>query len=456
MKICVDSNHQETQMLLDVLGVSVKANACRYEHYSDAIQYDPKKVSYYALIALAGSVDSALGWRLIISYREASKALSLINSFPKKILPLFDPGRCPGKTAASGDILGNMMGAKLNVMRTVRGVTIENQCPMPSSYSVNELSGIYYTDTMVPNVYRIHGQSVVKIMQRSKDIGSAVIVNMPNGNLMTAHHVCFDSNKSGDTFKRDLNVTIGERIITLDPKFIIRQEPDIDFVLFDIPGINTEFVSKTSIHPPLPGDKLFYVGFPTTLAKEAYVTSRAYTVGYTVYVKSDALVMSNARAASGNSGGAIFNEHWELVGILSFIEGGKNTLFLSEADSSYSFFPSDYFNIGALGKSELLSKILMLRNISLDDWLPLYHTLKKDVPELNAYPRNERETEFLIDFVQQCSFNRVSLEKWPTVYHSVRRFTLSIDADYFLPSHRTSGDVWSKIQGEFQRVINAL
>lgn len=456
-RICFDPHHAETLALLEALDLEPSPERCDFDPYSGTLTVADRGA---AIAALAMVIDGRGGGAEILSHDEASRALALVRAHPQKMRALFDPTECPGRGLAAGDIVGNLAGMHTNVMRALLVEYVEEVCPLHQVFSIEELLGIFVPAALVPAEVAARGHSVVHVMEprnaQLSPVGSAVIVNTPDGNLMTAYHVLFD----GRGFREGYSVLVAGKDIALHAAQVVRALPAIDFVLLQVPDLPIQRAIPVATQPPLPGDPLWVVGFPHALygTRDEIIGDkheRLFTVGRAYGVSESGILKTSARAARGSSGGAILNGALELVGVVSFTFG-KMVLTTHPVEWTYGFLPPDHSDPSALGRGSLLSKILQEGNVDLREWLPLYEALDAEVPTLFAPRGNLREMEFLIDVVRHCVDGQRQTDAWLPIYREARAFALHRAPDYFSMDRGPRAEAWSEVQQQLRRLTDPL
>lgn len=156
-----------------------------------------------------------------------------------------------------------------------------------------------------------------------KDIGSGVVISQ-DGKIMTASHLVHSADKLSVEF---LN---GDLI----PARVLSSVPHADVALIQLTHLpkNLQVAPLGDSDKVLVGDDVFVVGAPYgyshTVSKG--IVSARYKPGDTnIELKSSELIQTDAAINQGNSGGPMFNEKGEVIGIVSHIisrSGGNEGL----------------------------------------------------------------------------------------------------------------------------------
>jgi S1-C subfamily serine protease len=167
------------------------------------------------------------------------------------------------------------------------------------------------SSTSASNVYKIANKTTILI--NGKDSGSGVIISR-NGNtyyLLTAKHVI-------NFQDRYIAVTFDSKKYPLDYSKIIKL-PDIDLAIaqFDSKE-NLSFAQLGDSKNISPGDLIYVSGWPAVdqaITKPSHLVTEGKIAGIQASNQDGYELMYNNATGPGMSGGAIFNNNGQLVGI---------------------------------------------------------------------------------------------------------------------------------------------
>lgn len=214
-----------------------------------------------------------------------------------------------------------------------------------SGYTPDQLSGIFFAETQMPESWARAGRSTVQIYiydPESKEwsfddvtgAGSGVVI-ADDGTLLTARHVLYGD----DSQIRRTAVTFAGNTYPIDEDDVLFEYAAADLAavrlneLIGIDGIEPAALAKNISQP---GVEVMAVGYPKMIDDEAALqriqnqgnTLRLYSPGSylnpTITSMTEAhtyLAISN-RIYNGDSGGGLFTAQGELIGILSMTAVG--------------------------------------------------------------------------------------------------------------------------------------
>ncbi|MDP2600831.1 MAG: serine protease [Deltaproteobacteria bacterium] len=267
----------------------------------------------------------------VLNPREAKKGLELISSYgPQKVLGLFREG-----CSESSDILNNLLGKNKNLR--LFGAVFPASCPYNYLFPPVQVLGVHYPDNFVPGEITKAGKAVIRIMIPPEGGGSAVLVS-DKGDLLTARHNLYDR-KTGQ-FK-NAKIKIGERKIFLREEDITHDELGLDLVQLRVSGLKG-FPYLKIADQAVAGEEVWAIGFPDQISYLGTGLERLSTLGTITHFEdgNSLRVNTNARAAPGNSGGALINSNGELIAIVTAVEtvGAWNTAIV-QPDSTRASIP---------------------------------------------------------------------------------------------------------------------
>ena len=172
--------------------------------------------------------------------------------------------------------------------------------------------------------------STVGILRSGRASGSGAVIRRKKGEklkVLTAWHVV--ANRVGE----DIKVLHTDRTVSIVR--VVRSRPKNDLAL--LVGTQKEkqsgCFSTPAKHPPMIGDDLFVVGSPSGLlgnVSKGILSNIVYDSKFIgLYYRTDAAIYP------GNSGGGVYNQKGELVGIANAVETAR----LSPLDPSIHIVP---------------------------------------------------------------------------------------------------------------------
>ncbi|MGE5147233.1 MAG: trypsin-like peptidase domain-containing protein [Candidatus Eiseniibacteriota bacterium] len=188
-------------------------------------------------------------------------------------------------------------------------------------------------------------QSVVRVLVIAKGTdgklglaghGSGFVV--ADGLVVTNNHVAAPDPKElasqGETFVGLMIPDGGWKADNLKPAQIVKLWPELDLALIRVPGLKRPAVALSTVAPadsPERGENVYAVGFPgaadvggATQDETLKATLTSGEVGRIVSgtggdnQKIRAIIQHDAAISGGNSGGPLFNECYEVVGVNTF------------------------------------------------------------------------------------------------------------------------------------------
>lgn len=296
-----------------------------------------------------------------LSHDEAIKALELIRKEPRKIQALFDPNSCPnGLTART--IFTNLSGRR-TLHKSKLGAVLETSCSVEELQQIGfehgELKNAVFNEEQMPSFWQEIGKAVLPLSfgeGKQEKHASGVLVS-PQGHLLTAYHVLFDT-ETGE-YRDGLKLIYEGNEYLLETENIVISDIKSDLAIVKFPEL--ENISDLSFVKFASADQeeqspVLAIGYPTLSSEELEThldkhrhnsrydpeedkklhrgldqlntevfqksfslgllfskTRTEYSDGSGIYMRFDA----DIRVYSGNSGGGLFNIDGELLGIVS-------------------------------------------------------------------------------------------------------------------------------------------
>lgn len=351
-KIYFDSNNADVRSLLSNIGFSegqidngyVNTLDCLRSHIDDSVlralatsQKPPEGATDVEIKDAHGSLIDEEGYLTsTLSSEEARRGLQLIRFYgPRKILGLFRQEGCPHGLEAP-DILNNLLGINDNVR--LFGTVFPASCPYSVEFPPIQVLGVYYSDSQVPDYVANASEAVVQVIATDKSSGSAVLIS-EEGDLLTARHVLYDDEGN---FCNGSVIKIGDRKVAVSPDYIVSENKELDLLRLRVGDLKGLPHLKLAERPGY-GDEVWAIGFPgQTFASAQEKLERLSTLGTVKDYEGSGrnILISNLRAAGGNSGGAAINNRGELVGIVSSIRCvGMDHVISNQPDITEIFIP---------------------------------------------------------------------------------------------------------------------
>lgn len=281
--------------------------------------------------------DDDFDFSYTLSPTEAGKVLDLATIYNSRLVySLFDYDQreCSlGSVTSPTTILANMLGVSPE-NRLFGSVFSENSCPFePMNQRLGPylLSGIHYVEKMYPTDLAQKAKGVVRIVSDDGKHGGSGVITSPEGAFVTARHVLFD--ESGKFRESHVEIEEGKKV-SMKKEDILWEDPQKDIVYMRIKGLAGHPHISTSSETLWPGDQVWLVGFPANVMEtlENY-RPKTFTTGFITSMEGEN-INTSAKAAPGNSGGAMINQRGEVIGIVvSCMLSGVNTVI---GDPDYS------------------------------------------------------------------------------------------------------------------------
>lgn len=309
-KIYFDPKNAETVELLRLIGFEEDRIARGFVTGSDC---QASKVDVSSLRALATCVlqEDSFEISCTLGSEEARKGLELIRSHgAEKIQGLFR-NRC----IESPDILNNLLGINRNAR--FFGEVLPASCSYSYRFPPVQVLGVYYPDNLVPDFVAKAAKAVVQVTVLPDGSGSAVFIS-PEGDLLTARHVLYDEN-AGRLIK-GVAIRMEGREIPIRAEHVIYADKRLDLVRLRIPLLKGMPYLEIAGRPRR-GEEVWSIGFPGQAFLGGKEPQRLSTLGTVIDVGNNNphRLATNARAAAGNSGGALINGRGGLVAIMTSV-----------------------------------------------------------------------------------------------------------------------------------------
>lgn len=446
--ICIDPKHRATQTLLETLGFSsVKApDTCRSEVYSHRVTLNDKSDGNGLVYDLLGAVSelSITTERLLIddeldflTHADAELAAKLLESRGDKFRRLFDGSQCPGSSTATTDIMLNM--ARLFRSARNRMAGYETDCQLYDVFDADDLVGIYVTENIAPPSIRAFGKSVAMISQNTVPLGSAVLVDHADANLLSAAHVMF----AGKELESGLAVHTAGKRIPIDRTHVVRVDMARDVVEMYIPELQTSQKIASADAPPLPGDIVWHVGFPVY---HRMAVSRMYQYARALATYNGGQFTATGRTMAGQSGGLSMNASGEVLGVVSM----RSKVNLRIVQSISSNFLKNY-DPRKVSHAKFLTGLLQLAEVSKREMVEFMDAAKQYNPALQVQGRNWQEVRLLCDVLKHCVHRNLPVGAWMRVYQDSRAWVLSHASDYLRPD---SNQRWRDVQNTIKSLVS--
>lgn len=278
----------------------------------------------------------------MLNPREAARALALLQQHGSRLRDLFDTRRCPGSGTTAPTILMNLMHVDRSRIPQHGGPhqgvnSIEAVCTTADHRAFGPVArlGIHYLDhTVWPALRAQVGEAVVPLFDANQHfLTGGILALVPHMDtaptLLTALHVVAEKQKrefldpnTGFSLLRDIRpFTYGPDPDTpfVTPADLTRLSNRHDFVSFALSdGAASPAVAlPVATHPPLPGEVVWVVGFPqnTSTAPPLRTYTQGIVTGY-----HDGQLTLQSRIYHGNSGGAVVDGAFALVGVLQYLD----------------------------------------------------------------------------------------------------------------------------------------
>lgn len=301
-------------------------------------QLEAAGINDYYVTSLAmreTGMDEILSNQTSLSPAEAAQANGIVSRVGAEGLKaLLRDDACPGGMSGMS-LWKNLTDVEWSHER--HDVFTERKCSYATyagfGFTPEDLVGLHYVESMMPEAGREIGASVVSVGCDGWD-GSAVVVS-PDGTILTAAHVLYDDpdETGARAFAENPYVEVGGIRYPFSSADVIASDTEADLAVVKIPGLaaaNPAF-AKIAVEAPAEASPVMVVGYPAMAHRDTY--ERLYTPGTFQSVgpgpdvndrDEESFVRTDTKFHSGNSGGAVFNQRGELVGIVSTTVRGQD------------------------------------------------------------------------------------------------------------------------------------